>query len=448
LLRYGIEVADIPTLANMALTRADLDRIAAEIFVMRPLADTRLPVPTKSVGAASLAAALDPVGTDARFTQLGIGVADFTASLAAPRIWLHNGGVAWRLGSTGKVAILLAAAQLRDDVRAIQALGLVNTPADFDTLFATKALWTKAPHAQVQDIATSSAHAPRISTIFDFSGGGPAQFIGPNVDAPDMAGIIAKLGPDEEMDWPDAARQPNGVSVSERLWLAGSLSDNVAATASMSEIGVAYIKAVQRAYGLFVDGASPMHMLLAGQYANIDSSARVGPQTQLKFRQLADVEKHKVRDALLVKATGRFEDQDSWQGGSATSLLAYLIALQQNRLVTTHGGASGGAVGCTTIRACLSKGGPNETRSIVAEGVASVTTVTLQISKIGLLGKRDGEPGPFDCELAYLETKEPASGVVKKYGVALTGLRSRAGVHAQTITQQVGAAIHTALLTA
>ena len=52
--------------------------------------------------------------------------------------------------------------------------------------------------------------------------------------------------------------------------------------------------------------------------------------------------------------------------------------------------------------------------------------ITDQISKIGLLGKADGEPDPLNTEFAYLETKEKAAPhKVMKYGVVVTGIRSK-----------------------
>jgi hypothetical protein len=75
-----------------------------------------------------------------------------------------------------------------------------------------------------------------------------------------------------------------------------------------------------------------------------------------------------------------------------------------------------------------------------------------------LLGLEDGEPGPLNCEFAYLETQEnspvPPSTTPKvmKYGVLVTGIRSKnnpdgtPGPHAAVVTKGLGAKIHQALV--
>src|SRR6266699_1725526 len=115
----------------MNLTSAQLKTIASKLFLMRPTADIKLPVPKTTTGAGSLSTKLDPIvdpaATDPFFADWGIGVIDFTSDKNNPSIWLHNEGTPWRIGSTGKIAIVLAAAQLRADVRAVQGTNILST---------------------------------------------------------------------------------------------------------------------------------------------------------------------------------------------------------------------------------------------------------------------------------------------------------------------------------
>jgi hypothetical protein len=93
---------------------------------------------------------------------------------------------------------------------------------------------------------TPASHCPRPSTIFDLTMN-PVDFRGPQIkDAAAKHAVALKLGwkpgnkPDlPELKWGNAP----SFDFSELLWLMGDMSDNVAATACISEIGVAYLKA-------------------------------------------------------------------------------------------------------------------------------------------------------------------------------------------------------------
>ena len=121
----------------MALSDADLQKVADQLFLLKQVAPTKLVAPANTP---SLATKLDPIVAANEFKNLGIAVVNFTADAANPTTYLHNGDYAWRVGSTGKIAILLAAMQLRDDVRQVQALNLISTAKDFDDLFALPTL--------------------------------------------------------------------------------------------------------------------------------------------------------------------------------------------------------------------------------------------------------------------------------------------------------------------
>ena len=434
----------------MALTDPQLKEIADKLFLLRPASATKLAKPTNTTGADDLTAKLDPIGSDARFSDWGIGVVDFTNNVSSPRIWLRNGDDPWRAGSTGKIAILLAAVQLRDDVQAVQETKLLSKPAEYDDLFAMDKLWKMAPDTRVWKIARKD-HAPRITTIFDFTKP-VVDFAGPAPGTSDFANILDRLALNQGVDLPKAhLHWPEAVDYdfSERLWLMGAMSDNVAATSCLSEIGVAYVKAVQRAYGLF-DEPNGMRLLLAGPYSPEDTKALVSNNSKLTYRPLRDIEMHGVKDALFNQATKKFDNQSSWQPGSAAALTAYMIALVRQELVGLRHGFQQGAVACQTIKDNLSHGiAGRSTQSFIANGVKVAADITDQVTKIGLLGKEDGEPDPLNCEFAYLETKEKAAPhKVMKYGVVVTGIRAKPGStsSATALTKELGTLIHRALV--
>jgi hypothetical protein len=78
-----------------------------------------LPKPT-TTGSPTFKAALDPVGAQPDFATVGIGVIDFTDDPQHPSVWLSNphpdkpnADRPYRIGSASKIAVILAAVQLR-----------------------------------------------------------------------------------------------------------------------------------------------------------------------------------------------------------------------------------------------------------------------------------------------------------------------------------------------
>lgn len=433
----------------MALSDAQLNTLAGKLFLLQHPNRTGLWKPTNTTGADSLAARLDPIGNDPNFKDFGIGVVDFTKNKLAPKIWLHNGDDAWRTGSTGKISILLAAVQLRDDVRLIQDTKFISTPQEFDELFASPALWSRAPDPVTRQLANNH-RPPRISTIFDFTKP-QVDFFGPDPDTPDATDIVRRLqaGGEKHLQWADA----KNFDFSERLWLAGAKSDNRAATSCISEIGVAYLRAVQRAYRLF-DPKNGMHLQLAGLYGDFDDNALVSNRSStIKFRSLLDTQSNFVKDAMWASRPKVYDDQYSYQPGSAAALTAYMVALFRDELVALDHGFEQGKIACDTIRNNLSHG--LTTRSNLAVGVGLITHIKKQITKIGLLDVTAKEPGALNCEFAYMETEEATPAAKKmQYGVVVMGIRSKnrtnppsaAGGSAVSLTQNLGIQIHRALL--
>jgi hypothetical protein len=444
----------------MNLTSAQLKTIASKLFLMRPTADIKLPVPKTTTGAGSLSTKLDPIvdpaGTTPFSADWGIGVIDFTSDKNNPSIWLHNEGTPWRIGSTGKIAIVLAAAQLREDVRAVQGTNILAKPEDFDELFATDALWQLSPVFRTSQMADKST-APRISTIFDFSKT-PVDFQGPGLTDTAFGNIIERLATktgssvlNAHLTW----TLNTEFAFSERLWLAGTNSDNVGADSCLSEIGVAYVKAVQRAYGLF-DGKT-MHMLLNGPYSDMNGKAGVAKipissGSKVFYRNLQTAEMHDVTDAMKVGKA--FTDQSSWEPGSTAALAAYMIAFVQKKFASLSDPPKSANDAFATIEANLSHGDvPRATSSNIANGVAKVAKVNKQLSKIGLLGPPEGEKAALNTEFAYLETQQNSAPLKpRKYGVVVTGitdlLKSDGTIDraADDLTEALGKAIHKALV--
>lgn len=430
------------------LTDTQLASIADEIFIMGDRKTTRLPKPANT-GPTAFTTALDAIAGDARFKDAGIGVIDFTKFPVSPaRVWLNKdkSDEPFRIGSASKIAILLAAVQLRLDVRRIRDLNIVTTPDEFDALFANRKLWkkAKAPQTEMQQIADAP---PQISEIFDFSKS-PIDFNGPDpdaqIDSAHRTPIFNKLPADRELTWDLRPLFP----FSERLWLTGSLSDNVAATSCASEIGTPYMKAVQRAYGL-ADPAHGMHLLSSGLYASVPR--KTTPPAPPPPRQFAHIEPIRVNDAFFAASSKTFSDHMSWVPGSAAALTAFMLAMIGD-IFADASVLAGGQAACTTIRNNLAdKVGPSIS-SFMADAIGGVTTVTRQLNKIGILKRSDGAENPLLCEFLYLETKESHTAAhpdkVMKYAVIAVALVSTpgAGNGAVEKSQALGVAIHNALL--
>jgi hypothetical protein len=435
----------------MGLKDAQLKDIAGRLFLIKGSVETKLPKPTNKPADATpgsfVAKFESQIASDPRFKDFGIGVVlfeDHASVLTASKVWLHNEGISWRIGSTAKLAIQLAAVQLRDDVREIQALGILTAPAQYDALFQSADLWKKSKNAEKSRIQAIATDPPRPSTIFDFTKT-PVDFAGPDPDSPDQVGIFNRLPPDHELSW---EKVPD-FKLSELLWLTGAMSDNIAATSCLSEIGLAYTKAVQRAYGLF-DEKNGMHMLLAYGYDYTNRNLARDPVAVSavdpggpKYRPLSRAEYNPVKDTMYDRFTRKYDDQASYQPGSAAALTAYMIALMQDDLVNPGHESQRGIQGCKTIRNNLADGLHPHIASFLVAGVNSVPHVTInrQLSKIGILQQSDGEPSPdgLDCEFVFLDVHDGGSGKTLKYGVVATGIDNRKN-------EELGAEIHKVLV--
>jgi hypothetical protein len=361
---------------------------------------------------ANLAARMSSIATDARFAGVGIGVIEFTT--APPKVWLQHGDLAFRLASTGKLGMLLAAMQLRADVQAVTtALGAIPEPVDES--FAL--IMGLIPSVHFKEVAKTGVHAPRISTIFDLSGA-----------TPDFRGVGDTLS-HSHLSWSIA----KDVSFWERMTMAGAISDNTAAASCISQIGITYMKAVQRLYGLF-DPPNDMHMLLASGYGNPPRAMGTPPKkvsfpeipaaSSPTFRRMDAVENQRVVDVLTTVMDGKASNSTfSSQGGSAAALTAYMLALVKKTLIDAK--ASEDIVKHLTsidfTNACLT-----------FDGVGRSATLTGGFAKVGILDA-------IRTEFAFVE----AGG--KRFAVVATGLRGKQGLSMVGQGRALGQAVFDAL---
>jgi hypothetical protein len=357
---------------------------------------------------------IKPVANTPRFSALSFSVVDFTADRMKPRIFLHKEDVPWRMASAGKIAPLLAAAQLRDDVRNVKGTGLVTSPADFDELFAT--IWSRSKDPLIKGIA-GVTRCPRVSTVINV-GKTPPDFVGADVALNRSGLALTHLN-----SW----AQVTDHTFRDRLWLMAAESDNLAATSCVSEVGVGYMKAVQRAYGLFHDDKKRgMRMLLSSGYSGVDQKAPVSKAAGApKYRKVVDSEFHWVTDAH-----GKGSDAHlSTQPATVAALTAYMIALIQDKLPNKDG--------CDAIKAHLADEQPDTQHGSLVRGVAQIAPVTKAHAKVGVLGA-------LRCEFAYMES----AGF--KYAIVAQGLLPfRVGgsvVKAEVQGNELAKAVHSALV--
>lgn len=408
----------------MALSEDQLKQLAGVLFLLKTPKPTPLPKPANTdttADPASLASKLKGIPTDAQFKDFGVGVIDFAGGVNSPKVWLNNGNTPWRVASTDKLGILLGLVQLRDDVRKVKDTGIISTAPDFDDLFKT--IWKRSSSDVVKKI---QRFPPRISTMFDLSMT-PPDFLGSNI-ALDRH-MLASLG---DLDWPDLKKR----TFWERVWLVGAQSDDVCSTSCVSEMGIPYMVAVQRAYGLF-DPGHGMHMLLGDGYSPFTKDTPVSTATDAPtFRKPTLQEANKVTDIYFEGAT---PSKWSVEPGSAAALTAYMLALMQDKLPDKKG--------CDTLKTVLADETADTTTSLILEGVNDVSTVTKAITKLGILDptKPQAKRGQVSirAEFAYIE----AAGL--KFAVMAAGIQpkkvSGSTVDEATLGEALGKAVFNAL---
>ena len=432
------------------LTSAQLDKIADCIFILRDRKLTRLKKPV-TLQTLAFELAMDPIAADADFKDVGIGIIDFTGNKTSPNVRLILGDEPFRVGSTTKIAMMLAAVQLRTDIRNILALSpqIITTAAEFDALYANSALWKKGKAPASNNGKRIAAVPPLISKIFDFTKS-PVDFAGPDPDTQHLPAnhdkAFNKLGGESAWD------SDPPLSFAERFWMTGLMSDNVAATTCISEIGVPYLKAVMRAYGLFDHPDGGMHLLTSAEYETIPAKKNKSTDPPLP-RKLTDAEFPEVDDKWLA-SSGRYDDKRSWVPGSAAALAAYMIALINDGFAIPNKAGATGAEACTTIRNNLADGGNHSIESYVignsTSGIKKVARITKQFNKIGLLQHDLGAEFDIVSEFVYVETLEktaPPAGKrnAMQYAIVIAGMRSDATNDIEAKTNRLAETVHKAL---
>jgi hypothetical protein len=337
-----------------------------------------------------LAARMSGIAADSRFAGVGIGVIEFDGLIT--RVWMQNESLAFRLASTAKLAILLAAMQLREDVRELVRLHPDQTPAQLSATMAGLFAASTEP-----DFRRIGRHPPRIATIFDLEAA-----------TPDFRGK-GDARTHSHLTW----AQATNVSFWERMTMAGALSDNLAASSLISQIGLPYLKAVQRRMGLYAP-ARGMCLFLSYGYAGVEDGHRELPAPDApNFRPLTtkpgtNPETQPVVDILVkINSTTKkpYSSATTTQGGSAAALTAFMLGLVQETLVSAEASRD--------IQAHLTKRAGFTNACLTFDGVERHTPVTRGFAKVGIL------LGAIRAEFAYVE----AGG--KKFALVATGLRGQ-----------------------
>jgi hypothetical protein len=240
---------------------------------------------------------------------------------------------------------------------------------------------------------------------------------------------------------------------SELLWMAAAKSDDLAADCCISEIGVPYIKAVLRKFGLFKEEEKKgMRFLLSeGFDAKFDGAASGIAVNKGKqhYRPVGNFrEANNVTDKM---ARIGFRSN---QSGSTAAMVAYMIALIGDHLPD--------GPGSTLIKKNLSNGKPPTLGSYVANGfkngipaaggggtggVNDIATINQQFDKTGILNVKSGELNPdgsaggfLVTEFVFLDTKETADTTkTMQYAVVALGMQT-------DVFANLGQPIHQALL--
>lgn len=336
----------------MPFSDEDLMRYADEIMLLNDSlrAAKEITKPQMTIGADSLESKLRPIADKPKFKNISFGVVIFKEDpidknkLKATKVWFYKEDVAWQTDSTGKLAILLAGVQLREDVNAVLKAGDGLDPASCDKLFSV--IWKRMGNeSYVTEIRNEDA--PRISTIFKFTDR-KADFFG--APGTDREMWVDKLGNDE-IGW-------NGIPVSQgeellfydRLRLIGRFSNNVISSACMSEIGIPYMVAVQKALGLYRPEVG-MHLKIGGPFQGGNRvGRRVTKDGPYLFRDNISEKHYKFNDPNYPVCIRQKDDvceshKNSVQPGSVSALLAFMIALMEDTLVSKEA--------CNTIRDCI-----------------------------------------------------------------------------------------------
>jgi hypothetical protein len=266
-----------------------------------------------------------------KFARLRVAIVDFALAPPAVALWKPDEPVA--IASMGKLAILYAAFQLREDVRAIaRTFPAVRTAAEVET--ELRRAWATGTSTRLAGIANSPSIA-RLQFVFDFS---PLAGSSRNANAIDFI-AMRRCGIDDlRQDFPadsetiDVARGleklPHGensasnwraiadLTFAERLWMTTVWSDNVAASTCIWDVGLGYIQALLYDSGLF-------------------SNARSGLWLKRTFIETMPAG-HGTRFGVSPSKFSPPVAGLRKQNGTARALAAFLIAIKQETLISAE----------------------------------------------------------------------------------------------------------------
>jgi Beta-lactamase enzyme family len=263
-------------------------------------------------------------------------VFDLTAS-TAPLIYGWNLGTQLQIASIAKLAVLYAAFQLREDVRAVCSWGGIRESKKLKS--ALSSAWSSAPDPVIKELAPlPGASYPELEKIFDFDSFDSRGDVLPQFRSsykassrdgrygPDYFSEVGVLSgnrcPKNKSDqkyqkcYDDRYKELSKVPFNELLHLMAHWSDDEAATACISLLGLPLIQAMLRHRGLFSDSAG-------GVWLGEVYREQVGKS----FRPIT------ASKAVKLDSGDRSKFAESNQTGTADSLAMLLAALIRGDLL-------------------------------------------------------------------------------------------------------------------
>jgi Beta-lactamase enzyme family len=343
------------------------------------------------VSDAALTTALNPLALLNDFRDMCVAVVDLTGLTspdltATPAFWGWNLSEATTVGSTSKLAVMLAAFELRRVVQAAHA----GRPADplSDVTEAVVKDWAAASDSESRDIAS---RPPTFTQIFD-----------PFFEFSPPTSTEAEL---DEIDDAPTPEKVAALSFADRLRLMCEWSENIASSMCARDLGFAFIRATLLQTGLYVPGTKGERDK-GGLWVGAEfGKGGAGPTY------------------VAPPLRGRRDPVGGFiHGGTARSIATLLTALALGRLD-----------GSDEMMNLLKKRGSNEARSYIAEGLATRTmpgTTVSVWSKIGIV------PTPDTRSDAAIVEEKTFGTVTCRYVVA--ALRSRGERNIQRLRALAG----------
>ena len=318
------------------------------------------------------------------------------------------------LGSLGKIMILYAAFQLREDVRAMLRRPGVN-PANVRAKLQegwANSIWPDLGRL-ANEVKDPSA-PPFLDRIFTFGPSGPdfqgmdgcgvKQFLATAADIsaaprsvlnPDVARNLGDVHHKEHEGHPSdrwsSLIDPDpklSLPFAQRLWLTTRWSDNAAATTCAVEIGLPYINALMRGAGLYTDSFGGRGMRLYEAYED-------PPHRDPNFKWWFD----KFGAYFAYHPAGG--PSSNLQAGTARSLAALLAALVRQKLIS-----QAVSIEMASFVRCLTS---SDFQPIGSYVEWSLRDQLPPYNNYGDLWSKLGIDDPYEVDWAYLQYSSVAS---------------------------------------